>query len=109
MYDYITQDIIRSRASQKAASLEHHAARTATFGIQVVQTYAQSELGHSAMASLADDKTLGALGQASLFVPATKQLFGSLTSDSLEVRFLPLTYSGLSAGVCPCPERSADG
>src|SRR5277367_6192052 len=50
-------------------------------------------------------RTLGALGQASLFVPPTKALFGSLTSDSLEVCFLPLTYSDLPARVLPLAQN----
>ena len=70
-----------------------------------VTDLARSVMVHSAMAFLADDKTLGALGQASRLYSRNKALFGSLTSDSLEVCFLPLTlFWSFHAGVCPCPD-----
>lgn len=84
----------RSRASQKAASLEPHGRKDSDIRKQVAQTCARNVMVHSAMAFLADDKTLGVLGPSIPLIPATKQVSGSLTSDSLEVCFLPLTYSG---------------
>src|SRR6266516_1391114 len=82
----VTQDITRSRASQKAASLEPHDCKDSDI----------RKAGGTDMCSkrdgtfLADD--LVALGQSRL-IPRTrnKALFVSLTSDSLEVCFLPLT------------------
>lgn len=58
------------------------AARTATFGSRVAQTCARSVMVH----------LLVLWAKHPCLVPATKQLFRSLTSDLLEACFLPLIF-----------------
>ena len=68
----ISQDLELHR-KLRASSLEPHGCKDSEHsGSRWHGLCARSVMVHSAMAFLADDKTLGALGQASRLIPATK-------------------------------------